>query len=44
MKDYILPVTIILFAIGLVVYFEYSLWTECRQTNSFFYCVRVLGQ
>lgn len=37
------------FAIGLVViilfalYYEVSVWRECRQTNSWFYCMRVLG-
>lgn len=31
-------------AIGLVVWAEYTLWTECRQTNSWFYCMRVLSK
>lgn len=26
------------------LYVELMLWDECRQTNSFFYCLRVLGQ
>ncbi len=30
--------------IGLVGWFQYSLWSECRQTNSFFYCLRVLNK
>lgn len=25
------------------IYTEISLWSECRETNSFFYCARVLG-
>lgn len=28
--------------IGLTVWYEASLWNECRRTNSFFYCARVL--
>jgi len=31
-------------AIGLVVWAEYTLWTECRQTNSWFYYMRVLSK
>jgi hypothetical protein len=23
---------------------EISIWNECRQANSFFYCMRVLGR
>lgn len=30
--------------IGLGIYWEISVWQECRQTNSWFYCVRVLGK
>ncbi len=29
---------------GLLVWFQYSLWSECRQTNSWFYCARVLNK
>lgn len=35
-----LPVAIL---VGCVL-FEVSLWNECRQTNRFFYCLRVLGR
>lgn len=31
-------------ALGLLVWWELSLWPECRATNSFFYCARVLGK
>jgi uncharacterized membrane protein YiaA len=31
----------LMFFAGVVVY-EVSLWNECRATNSFFYCIRVL--
>lgn len=26
------------------VAWEYSVWEECRQTNSFLYCLRVLSK
>ncbi len=29
---------------GLIGWWQYSLWAECRQTNSFFYCLRVLNK
>jgi uncharacterized membrane protein YiaA len=25
-------------------WYEISVWNECRQTNSFLYCMRVLGR
>jgi hypothetical protein len=30
--------------IGLAVYMEIGVWTECRETNSFWYCMRVLSK
>ncbi len=42
MKEFAIAVAVIL-VIGGCTYFEYSLWHECRATNSFFYCLRVLG-
>lgn len=27
-----------------LVYYEVSIWNECRQTNSFLYCVRVVSK
>lgn len=29
---------------GFAVYWEYGIWTECRETNSFWYCVRILSK
>jgi hypothetical protein len=29
--------------ITFVLWYEVTVWTECRQTNSFMYCLRVLG-
>lgn len=31
-------------AIALAIWWEYGLWNECRETNSFWYCMRVLGK
>jgi hypothetical protein len=37
----------LIFAVLLVasvsVYLEWSVWKECRQTNSFWYCVRMMS-
>lgn len=39
-----LPPFLLLFAVlALAGWYEWSLWHECRQTNSFFYCARVLS-
>lgn len=27
-----------------LLWWNVSLWSECRETNSFFYCVRILGR
>jgi hypothetical protein len=29
--------------IALACWWQYSLWSECRITNSFFYCLRILS-
>lgn len=34
---------IILTVIALGVLYTASIWHECRQTNSFLYCVHILG-
>jgi len=34
-------VVIVVLAIG---YVNFSVWMECRATNSFFYCVQVLSK
>lgn len=33
-----------LLIVGLVIWWEASLWGECRETNSFWYCMRVLAK
>lgn len=30
--------------IGGCIYLEVGVWNECRQTNSWFYCMRILGR
>jgi hypothetical protein len=35
---------LVLALIGGAIAWEVSIWNECRQTNSFFYCMRVLGR
>lgn len=38
-------IAIIIAAVSLAaIWWEYSLWSECRADHSFFYCVRVLGK
>lgn len=37
-------VAIIVAVIALVVWWEVSIWGECRATNSFWYCVRILAR
>lgn len=37
----------IIFALTLfagVIYLEYSVWNECLQDNSFFYCLRMMNR
>ena len=42
MRSFALLVLILLL-IGGAVWWEVSLWNECRATHSWFYCVRVLN-
>jgi predicted negative regulator of RcsB-dependent stress response len=35
---------VVLGLIALPVSCEYKVWKECRQTNSYYYCVRVLDK
>jgi hypothetical protein len=35
---------LVLALIGGAIAWEISLWSECRQTNSWFYCLRVLNR
>lgn len=47
MKYTLLTMAAILFFVSLVsfvVYLEISFWNECRETNSFWYCLRVLNR
>ena len=36
--------TAVLSIVGLILWWEVSLWNECRAQNSFWYCFRVLGR
>lgn len=40
----ILPVAVFAALIGLIAWWQLSLWEECRSTNSFWYCVRILSR
>lgn len=31
-------------AVCIGIYYEMAMWQECRETNSFWYCMRVLGK
>jgi len=45
-KDYLMRaiyIAIPLVVISGLVYLEIGLWQECRMTNSWFYCMRILG-
>jgi hypothetical protein len=39
-----LLVGVIVIAISVVAYFNYSVWKECRETNSFFYCLQLMNK
>jgi hypothetical protein len=46
-KEYPGPVAIILAVItfvGLGIWYEMEMWNECRQTNSLWYCMRILNK
>lgn len=34
----------VLLIFGVAIYSSALVWTECRQTNSFLYCVKVVGR
>jgi hypothetical protein len=38
----ILAAVVIAFTVG--IYIQFSVWMECRATNSFFYCMRALSR
>ena len=47
MKKYLPPVIatlVVLALVGGALYWEISAWIECRETTSFWYCLRVLGR
>jgi hypothetical protein len=37
-------VTLVLAFVALAIGCEINVWQECRQTNSWFYCMRVLSK
>jgi hypothetical protein len=39
----VLPIVGTALVVALAIWYEVSMWNECRETNSFFYCMRVLG-
>jgi hypothetical protein len=43
MKQALIVIGIVAF-LGLAVWYEVEMWSECRQTNSFWYCMRVLSK
>lgn len=42
--SYLAVAAVVILVVGLVFMYEYSMWEECRQTNSFWYCMRVLSK
>lgn len=41
-KSVLLASTIVLIVVGLWATWNFMLWDECRETNSFTYCVRII--
>ncbi len=37
-------IAVIVAVIGIAVWWEVSLWSECRADHSFWYCLRVLNK
>lgn len=37
-------VTAVILIVAVGIYYEIGLWQECRATNSWFYCMRVLSK
>jgi len=47
LKNFLGQVIVAIFVIAIIalpVSCEYKVWKECRATNSYFYCVRVLDK
>jgi hypothetical protein len=40
----LLIVVVVLIVVAVSVYLEISVWNECRQTNSFWYCMRMMSK
>jgi hypothetical protein len=46
-KSYLGPAAIVLAVvtlIGLGIWYEIEMWSECRATNTFWYCMRILSK
>ena len=43
-KALALPLVVTACFLAALIWWEMSLWDECRQTNSFWYCVRILSR
>ena len=44
---YVVPIACIVFVLALltaVTWISVSVWQECRETNSFFYCLRLISR
>ena len=37
-------VVVVLTIAGLAIWYEVEMWSECRATNTFWYCMRILGK
>lgn len=44
MRMQVIAALAIIVLLAFTVWWEASLWSECRATNSFWYCVRVLNK
>lgn len=40
----LLVIVVVLIWVSVSVYLEISVWKECRQTNSFWYCMRMMSK
>lgn len=41
---YVMYLLLAFVILGGVIYLQANIWNECRQTNSFLYCLRVLSK
>jgi len=42
-KQYLM-LTVVGVAVAAVIYLQFSVWMECRETNSFFYCMWLMSK